>query len=228
MTSDATRAVPRIVLLGRQGSGKGEQAARLAQRLGAEHVSTGALLREAIRDDNALGRAAAEAVERGESVPDDLVVGVVAERLALATALGRGVVLDGFPRSVTQAERLAKLSWAQPIDLAIHLDVPRAVAVARIQNRHVCEPCRWTGVGARCGHCGGPTTRRADDWPAAIGRRMRDHERQIGPLLAWFDERGTLASVDGDGSPEEVEARVLQAVLRRLDGLPDADGLAVS
>jgi adenylate kinase len=219
MAHVATELLPRLVVLGRQGSGKGEQSARLARRLGLEHLSTGALLRSAIRDDTALGRAAAGAVERGEPVPDHLVVGLVAERLALASSLGRGVVLDGFPRTVTQAQRLAELSSAHPIDLAIHLDVPRAVAVARIQNRHVCEPCGWSGTGARCGRCGGLTTRRADDWPAAIGRRMQEHDRQIGPLLSWFDERGTLATVDGDGSPDEVEARLLDVVRRRLDGL---------
>ena len=228
VTSDATRWVPRLVVLGRQGSGKGEQSARLARRLGVEHVSTGALLRDAIREDTSLGRAAATAVERGEPVADDLVVGMVAERLALASALGRGVVLDGFPRSVTQAERLAALTSTHPIDLAIHLDVPRAVAVNRIQNRHVCEPCGWTGTDPRCARCGGRTTRRADDWPAAIGRRMHEHEQQIGPLLAWFDERGILATVDGDGDPETVEARVVQVVRRRLAGLEEADGLAVS
>ena len=228
MTSDVARDVPRLVVLGRQGSGKGEQSARLARRLGAEHVSTGALLRDAIRDDTPLGRAAATAVERGEPVADDLVAGVVAERLAVATALGHGVVLDGFPRSVAQAERLAELSWTHPIDLAIHLDVPRAVAVARIQNRHVCEPCGWTGTTARCARCGGLATRRADDWPAAIGRRMHEHEQQIGPLLAWFDQRGILATVGGDGDADEVEARVLRVVRQRLSGMEDADGVAVS
>ena len=214
-TSNA-EPVPRLVVLGRQGSGKGEQSARLAHRLGLEHLSTGALLRSAVRDGTALGHAVAAALERGEPVPDDLVVGLVAERLALAAARDHGVVLDGFPRSVAQAERLAALSAPDAIELAVHLDVPRAVAVARIQNRHVCEPCGWTGTSARCERCGGPTTRRADDWPAAIGRRMHDHERQIGPLLAWFDQRGALVTVDGDGTPDVVEARVLDAVSSRL------------
>ena len=215
-TSRDAAPAPRLVVLGRQGSGKGEQSARLADHLGLEHLSTGALLRAAIREETPLGRAAADAVERGEPVPDDLVVGLVAERLALASALGHGVVLDGFPRSVTQAERLAALSTPDAIELAIHLDVPRAVAVARIQNRHVCEPCGWTGTSARCARCGGPTTRRADDWPAAIGRRMHEHERQIGPLLAWFGQRDALVTVDGDGAPDVVEGRVLDAVLPRL------------
>lgn len=216
MTNDASKVAPRLVVLGRQGSGKGEQSARLARRLGAEHVSTGALLREAIREGTALGRSATGAVERGEPVPDDIVVGLVAERIALATALGRGIVLDGFPRSTTQAERLASLT-PEPIALAIHLEVPRAVAVARIQNRHVCEACGWSGTGARCDSCGGPTTRRADDWPAAIGRRMQEHDRQIGPLLAWFEQRGALVTVDGSGSPDEVEARLYEVVRHRLD-----------
>lgn len=206
------------MVLGRQGSGKGEQAARLARRLGIDHVSTGALLRNAIWESTVLGRAVAGTVERGDPVADDVVVGLIAERLALAAARGRGVVLDGFPRSAAQADRLAVLAPSHPIDLAIHLVVPRAVAVARIQNRHVCETCGWSGPGARCGRCGAQTTRRADDWPAAIGRRMHDHELHIAPLLAWFDQRGVLAAVDGVGSPDDVEARITGVVATRLDG----------
>ncbi|HVM53597.1 MAG TPA: nucleoside monophosphate kinase [Acidimicrobiales bacterium] len=218
MVDVANRAVPRLVMLGRQGSGKGEQSGRLAARLDIEHISTGALLRAAIRDATSLGSAAAEAVERGEPVSDGLVVGLVAERLAVATALGRGVVLDGFPRTAAQAERLAALAPATPIDLAIHLVVPRALAVSRIQSRRVCDSCGWSGRTARCGHCNRPTTRRADDWPAAIGRRMSEHDRQIGPLLDWFGARNALAVVDGVGAPDDVEDRVAEVVGRALEG----------
>jgi adenylate kinase len=204
------------VLLGRQGSGKGEQCGRLATRLDIDHISTGELLRAAARDGTVLGRASQAYLVRGEPVPDDLVAGVVAERLALAAAEGRGVVLDGYPRTVGQADRLSRLIEPARIDLAVHLDVPRSVAVERIQNRRMCTACHRIGVDARCAVCGGSTTRRADDWPAAIGRRMSDYAREIDGLLRWFDVRGLLVRVDGVGSPSHVAARVAVAVEGRL------------
>ena len=206
-----------IVVLGRQGSGKGEQCTRLARTLGVEHVSTGEVLRAAARDGSPLGRAADDHLERGEPVPDHLVAGIVAERLAVAAAHGRGVVLDGYPRTVVQADRLASLLAPAAIDLAINIDVPRSVAVTRIQNRRVCGSCGATGANdVRCPICGGSTARRADDVPASIGRRMHDHDAQAGPLLAWFSARGVLETVDGLGTPEAVAARIADVVGRRL------------
>jgi adenylate kinase len=211
---------PVLIVVGRQGSGKGEQCSRLARRLGLEHVSTGELLRAAMRDGTRMGRVAESYVVRGELVPDDLVAGLVAERLALAGAEGRGVVLDGFPRTVEQAERLAALIGPAPISMAIHLDVPRSVAIERIQRRRVCTSCHTAGPAARCARCGGETTRRRDDRPEAIGRRMSDYARRTEPLLRWFEARGVLATVNGLGTPEQVAERIFRLV--------DADLLASS
>jgi adenylate kinase len=202
----------RIVVLGRQGSGKGEQCRRLASRFGLDHVSTGELLRAAARDGTSVGEVSESYLVRGDPVPDDIVAGLVAERLALATAEGLGIVLDGYPRSVSQAMRLERLIAPASLDVAIHLDVPRSVCVERIQNRRVCLACHISGPWARCPVCGGTTSRRADDWPAAIGRRMSDYAREMVPLLAWYDTRRLLEVVDGLGTPTAVEARVASVV----------------
>jgi adenylate kinase len=205
-----------VLVIGRQGSGKGEQSDRIARRLGADHVSTGALLREAVRNGTKLGRQCEQQMVRGEPVADEIVAGVVAERLAVARAEGKDVVLDGYPRTVEQAERLAGLLSPDHIDLAIHLDVPRSIAVERLQQRSVCRVCHGTGRGATCSWCGGQMEHRADDLPAAIGRRMSEYMRAEGPLRAWFDSRGILVTVDGRGTPGEVEGRINVALERTL------------
>lgn len=206
-----------VVVLGRQGSGKGEQSRRLAERFGLEHVSTGDLLRAAAREGTPLGRACELQLVRGEPVADELVAGVVAARLAEAAVSGRGVVLDGYPRTVAQADRLAELLAPTELELALYLDVPRSVAVERIENRRVCTVCHRTNDHRlQCASCGGPTQRRADDEPAAIGRRMSDFAREAAPLLEWFDRLGRLVTVDGIGTPDAVAARVGAALDERL------------
>lgn len=210
------------MVLGRQGSGKGEQCGRLAKRMNLEHVSTGDLLRSEAREGTNLGRACDPYLVRGEAVPDALVSSVVAEHLALAGSKGRGVVLDGYPRTVAQADHSAALMKPATIDLAIHLDVPRSEAVERVENRRVCTSCHTCGATPRCAVCGGLAARRADDWPAALGRRMRDYEREVILLLEWFEARGLLETADGMGRPEAVEARIATKVGRRMgagDGL---------
>jgi len=208
--------VPTIVVLGRQGSGKGEQCTRLARRHQLEHVSTGELLRAAVRAGSELGRTSESHMLRGEPVPDDIVAGLVAESVALAEAEGVGVVLDGYPRTVAQADRLSEILWPRELDIVVHLDVPRAVAVSRLQNRRVCTVCGVTGHTAVCAACGGHATRRADDEPAAIGRRMSDYAREMAALLEWYGARGVLETVDGVGTPDEVEARITAASARHL------------
>jgi adenylate kinase len=176
-----------ITLLGPPGSGKGTQAARLA-RLGFATLATGDLLRQARAAGSDLGRRAAEYMDRGELVPDDVIVAALEQ--ALAELDDRSVVLDGFPRTVAQAEALGR-----GVDAAILIDVPDDVVVERIAGR---------GQG------------RADDDPATVRERLRVYHRETEPLIDYYEARGLLRRVDGTGGPEEVHA----ALLRRLGHRP--------
>lgn len=217
MVRNLQRDAVRILVVGRQGSGKGEQCRRLAETFDLDHISTGDLLRAAVRDFTPLGPSVADHLLRGELVPDDIVSGVVAERLTASTARGQGAVLDGYPRTVKQGQRLRELLAPADIDLAIHLDVPRSTAVERIQNRRVCRSCGRAGRSTTtCRHCGGPTEHRADDWPAAIGRRMSEHARDSAPLLEWLADVARVVTIDGRDEPDAVGGRIADAVQDHL------------
>lgn len=218
MSGGATEPGPAVVLvIGRQGAGKGVQCARLAAHLPADHVSTGDLLRLAIRAGGALGRAVEPYVESGDLVPDELVVDIVGNRLAQDRAAGWAVVLDGFPRTVEQAALLVEAVGAD-VSLAVNLDVPRAVALERLSRRLVCGSCGLPGTTARCPSCGGVAERRADDTPEAIQRRLDTFDAETGPLLEWLDGRGLVTTVSGVGSADEVAARLSALVRTRLPG----------
>jgi len=205
---------PRVLVLGRPGSGKGTQSARLAARLGVPHVSTGDLFRTAAVQETSLASVVRGYLDAGELVPDDLVVDIVADRLGPAGA-ARGFVLDGFPRTVAQAERLVELIEPHRVDLAIDLDVPAAVVRRRLAVRRVCDHCGNAIVSTRpaasCGACGGLLTARADDAAAVVTRRLAQYEQVTVPLLAWLAERSLLVRVDGLGAPDEVAARIAAA-----------------
>ncbi|MEX1009305.1 MAG: nucleoside monophosphate kinase [Acidimicrobiia bacterium] len=174
--ADLGRAT-RIVMLGRQGSGKGTQCERLAELFGVAHLSTGALFRDAVARDTKLGRSVKTLMEAGDLVTDELVLRVVAERLARADVRTHGFVLDGFPRTVEQAEALALLLGSQ-IDIAINLAVNPRVVLERLLRRRVCGDCGRAvqepggSDPARCPDCGGPLVRRDDDTRPAIARRL--------------------------------------------------------
>lgn len=180
-----------IVLLGPPGSGKGTQAERLREREGYTTLSTGDLLREARAAGTELGRRAAAYMERGELVPDTLIVDMIRE--VLAALDGRPVVLDGFPRTVPQADALDEALRERGRELAgvILVEIPDGIVVERISNRH---------------------QGRADDRPETVRERLVVYHRETEPLAAYYRERGLLRRVDGAGSPDEVEA-ALRAVL---------------
>jgi adenylate kinase len=219
----------RAVILGRQGSGKGTQGLQLARLLVVPHVSVGDVLREAIRSRSPAGLLAREAMERGELVADDLAVSLVAERLAAPDVRSGGFVLDGFPRTVGQAEALAGiLADGVPtdgrLDRAVVIDVPLEVARARLLDRRVCTGCgrvysvakasgleTWT-----CGACGAEVRRRADDTDDAVTRRLTLYDQQTRPLLGWFARRDELLLVDGVGTSEEVFSRLLAGLWPRI------------
>ena len=199
-----------VILIGRQGSGKGTQGALLADELGLRHISSGDCLRAAMRDRTDLGRQVEEFVVSGRLVPDELVSGVVARHLAESP---EGFVLDGFPRTVAQATRLEDLTGPGAITHVIELAVPMGLVAARLAARRVCEPCGRTGVmegqePPHCPECGEHMTRRTDDQAASIARRLAAYDEETMPVLDFYRERGLLAVVDGSGTVDEVATRV--------------------
>ena len=184
-------SVLRLVILGRQGSGKGTQAVRISETFGCIHISTGDMLRAAVSAGTDLGRQAEEVMNSGGLVGDDIMNGIVAERLGADDIMANGVLLDGFPRTDEQADALERI-WADQgvaLDLAINLDVPVEIVTDRMLAR-----------------------RREDDTPEAIERRLSLYEEQTAPLLDWFAARDLLTTVDGVGSEEEVFARLAEVI----------------
>lgn len=209
----------RMVMLGRQGAGKGTQCVRLSRRYVVPHISTGEMLRAAVQEGTDLGRQAGKLMAAGELVPDDLMVGIVEERLERSDTTHRGYVLDGFPRTVEQAEAFAEITAARPLDVVIDLDVPIDVVQERLASRRVCVDCGsnyslsdppkypWS-----CDNCGGDVVQREDDTPEAIEKRLAEYERKTAPLIAWYRESGLLRRVDGLGTEDEVSARIVAVI----------------
>ena len=212
----------RLVMLGRQGAGKGTQCTRLSRRYVVPHISTGGMLRAAVTEGTELGKQAGEIMAAGELVPDDIMIGVVEDRLDHDDTTRRGYVLDGFPRTVRQAEALAEITAARPLDVVIDLDVPRQVVLDRLASRRVCDDCganysvaKPPKYGWVCDNCGGDVVQRHDDTPAAIEKRLDDYERETVPLIDWYCERGMLEVVDGQGTADEVSRRLFDVIDRR-------------
>ncbi len=209
----------RLLVLGRQGSGKGTQSVQLAETLGITHVSTGDLFRREVARKSALGRKVSTYLEKGALVPDDLVVDVVMNQ----TADLAGWVLDGFPRTMAQGQALVEALGDNGVDLAIELDVPVHQVVSRLSLRRVCDGCGATSVAAvdddsiqLCNACGGHVGRRPDDTVEAIELRLTNYDRLTGPLLIWLDSLGLLATVDGMGTADQVFQRLLAVIAERL------------
>jgi adenylate kinase len=213
-----------LIMLGAQGSGKGTQAQRLAEQLQLKPCSSGELLRRAIAQGTELGKAAQPYVERGDLVPDELILGVVLQTLDQLEGR-RGVILDGFPRTVAQAraldEQLAERQ--QQVDVVVYLDVPREELVRRLEGRYVCRaaghiwnvltnPPRLPGI---CDYDGSALYQRPDDTSEGIHRRLDIFFSETIQLTDYYGAQGKLLRVDGSGSIEEVHARIM-AQLERL------------
>ncbi|MGH9018181.1 MAG: adenylate kinase [Acidimicrobiales bacterium] len=209
----------RLVVLGKQGAGKGTQCVRLSHHYVVPHVSTGDMLRAAVKSGDGLGAKVKKSMDSGELLGDDLIMEMVAARLAEPDAQARGFILDGCPRTTHQAEVLATVMAPDDIDAAVDIEVPTIQAMRRLAGRRVCVDCgsnysvstppriNWT-----CDVCGGEVIQREDDIEDAIGRRLELYERQTAPLIDWYTERGQLAQVNGIGSPDAVLRRIIRAV----------------
>jgi adenylate kinase len=221
---------PRLVILGRQGSGKGTQGARLARHLGLVHLSTGTLLRRAVDERTPLGRRVQRYLNQGRLVPDPLVLGLVDAELADDEVVRRGFLLDGFPRTVAQAQGLLSSLGNAGLDAAINLDVPVEEVQRRLASRRVCRRCDTPTVAlggelvVRCPSCGGEAVVRQDDTPEAIARRLAAHEVESVPLLALFERQGVLLTVDALGDPDEVFDRLLRRLRPAIWGTGEAVG----
>jgi adenylate kinase len=205
----------KLVLFGRQGAGKGTQSVLLSKHYGAPHISTGDMLREAVAEGTAFGLQAKTYIESGALLPDEIMLGVITERFDHDDVRADGFLLDGFPRTVGQAEALVGIT---PIDLAVNLEVPQGVVLERLSSRRVCSNCGTIYSTAEpptvawvCDVCGGDVVQRADDTPEAITARLEAYERDTVPAIAVFAEHGLLVSVDGLGRPEDVSARLIAA-----------------
>ena len=200
-----------IVLLGAPGAGKGTQAQKLVAEYGVAHISTGDLLRAAVKGGTGLGIQAKKYMDAGELVPDQLVIDLVKERLAADDAQ-KGFILDGFPRNTMQAVTLDSelASMGRELDAALLVDVLPEVIVERLSSRRTCRDCGYTGTAAdaTCPKCGGEMYQRDDDKPETIQNRLDVYEKSTSPLVEYYRGQGILKVVDGDRPVDEVYASV--------------------
>lgn len=196
-----------IVLLGAPGAGKGTQAQKLVADYGVAHISTGDLLRAAIKNGTTLGKKAKSYMDKGQLVPDKLVVGLVKERLAEPDAQ-KGWILDGFPRNTPQAVTLdAELKeMGIKLDAALLVDVPFDVIVKRLSSRRTCRDCGYTAGPDTdvCPNCGGEMYQRDDDKPETIQHRLDTYQSQTAPLVEYYSGQGRLIKVDGNRPVDDV------------------------
>jgi adenylate kinase len=206
-----------IVLLGAPGAGKGTQAARMVEAYGVPHISTGDIFRKAVADGTPLGLEAKRYMDAGELVPDEVVIGIVEERLTEPDC-GSGFLLDGFPRTAGQAEALGGVlaKEVRRLDAVISVDVDRQALVARLTARRTCTVCGAISnvtsdeAAARgvCSACGGEVYQRDDDTVETVTNRLSVYDRQTAPLIEYYRAAGLLREVEGNGTPDEVFAQI--------------------
>jgi len=207
-----------IVLLGPPGAGKGTQGDLLAQKLGIPKIATGDVLRAAVREGTPMGKAAKAAMDRGDLVPDDVILGIMKDALG-APAAEKGAILDGVVRTEPQAAGLQRAlgELGRKLDAVLTFDVPDEELVKRLSSRTVCENCQtpYTGrePGTKCDKCGGTLVRRKDDEPEAVRNRLAVYQRQTAPVIDWYRNDGArLVSIDAVGSTDDVLNRALKAL----------------
>ena len=204
-----------IVLLGAPGAGKGTQAAKLVEKYGFAHISTGDILRASVKNQTPLGIKAKTYMDAGDLVPDDLVIDLVKERLQDKDT-EKGFILDGFPRTSTQAvaldSELSKLE--RPLTAALLVDVDKEVIIKRLTSRRMCRECGFIGTDAdaTCPKCDGEMYQRDDDNEATVRNRLDVYENSTAPLIDYYRGCDLLVEIDGDRDPEEVLASIEEAL----------------
>jgi adenylate kinase len=211
--------VVRLVMLGPPGAGKGTQAARFARFRQVPHISTGDMLRRARTTDPELDRQARATMDAGRLVDDDVIIGIVRRRIAEPDAKN-GFVLDGFPRTLMQAEALDHLVDDGIPLVVVDIEVPEETLVERLRARRVCARCGTPATAALkvCGACGGPLVPRSDDDARVVQERLRVYAEQSAPIVEYYRRRSTFRSVDGDQPQESVAADISSAVASVLGG----------
>ena len=204
-----------IVLLGAPGAGKGTQAAKLVEEFGTPHISTGDMLRAAVKEGTELGKKAKTYMDAGDLVPDEVIIGLVIERLGQPDT-EKGFILDGFPRTSAQAvaldAELAKME--RPLDAALLIDVDSEVIIKRLTSRRMCKECGYIGSVAdeSCPKCGGEMYQRDDDNEATVRNRLDVYDKSTSPLIDYYRGCELLVTIDGDRDPQVVYADAKKAL----------------
>ena len=207
----------KIIFLGAPGAGKGTQAEKVSERLGIPTISTGAIIRSALKNGTKMGLEAKKFIESGALVPDEIVIGIVKERLTESDC-DKGYILDGFPRSVPQAIALEEMGVA--LDVVVSFEISDETIVDRMSGRRVCPGCGRTyhtahlpsKKGEECEDCGAKLSIRADDAPDVVRSRLEVYHSVTEPLKAYYESKGMLCLVDGKASVEEITKRTLEAL----------------
>jgi len=217
-----------LLMLGPPGAGKGTQAERFAKARGIPKISTGDILRDAVHDKTEIGLRAKAIMDRGELVSDDVMIGIVRDRLERPDAVS-GFVLDGFPRTVAQAAALDGIMVDRDPLIVVDIVVPENELVRRLGTRSICRLCGTgapvgSAVGAACVKCGGRLVQRTDDNQAVVLERLKVYHRQSEPLVEYYRVRPTFRSIDGAQPPDRVAADLAAAIAAAANGAAGAQG----
>jgi adenylate kinase len=210
-----------VIMLGPPGAGKGTQAAMLAERLGITHVASGDLFREALKAETELGLMAKRYMDRGELVPDEVTIAMIRERL-LGADCEKGIVFDGFPRTIEQAKALEELLGEQKtgVDATLFIKASEEELVRRLSSRWTCRNCEaiYNVISnppkeeGKCDACGGELYQRSDDAPETVRKRIRVYWEQTSPLIDYYRDEGLLITVESEGGIERVQEKILEAL----------------
>jgi adenylate kinase len=210
-----------LILLGPPGAGKGTQASRIVEEYGIPHISTGDILRNAVKNQTEMGIAAKKFMDAGELVPDEVVIGIVKERLQQPDT-AKGFLMDGFPRTIPQAEALDKAldELGRAVTKTVVILVDEEELVRRLTGRRICRGCQTpyhvlfspSKIKDVCDKCGGELYQRDDDTEATVRNRLEVYRAQTEPLIGYYDRAGVVARIDGDKPPAQVYADIREAV----------------